>query len=432
MRLNTFFSLSFVVVTSGLVQAQTSQYPKIIFSIDAASPSVGRTAVLPAIPIGPADILTPPNGPLPIPPAAFGQPGFPQLPALPGVSVTSSASSMNLTPFDIDALSQGFDGYDDNAPDQIYVWWFSVDRRSKGLTSSGAPCLFSETPCGDAAADVFIDLGLPPRPLSVPSPFAPNLGNVAVVDGNTQPNICSGYVYPGLDLIEPSTGGPLMLAIGDELDALDVDARADANTFFSLVPPLPPAWSTTAVFVQPIGVGGGPYSYILLSQLGLTTADDLDGLALHENGEFGLQTTTVISGTVETPPWWTWPGFHTPEGEPVPPDVIYFSVTRTSAVVGQTDSRFGLPIEPGDILTLPVAPGMRPSIWIAAENLRLLTVRTNGVRPDNLDGLDLTRWPANVPYLPDCNHDGVFDAIEIQQGYLLDDNKNLTPNLCDN
>ena len=74
------------------------------------------------------------------------------------------------------------------------------------------------------------------------------------------------------------------------------------------------------------------------------------------------------------------------------------------------DSAFGVPIEEGDILTVPVAGGATPSIFIFAEQLGLATVRagTAGFWPvpnpnwngqpmwaDDLDALDVVPEPSS-------------------------------------
>src|SRR5262249_50768316 len=70
--------------------------------------------------------------------------------------------------------------------------------------------------------------------------------------------------------------------------------------------------------------------------------------------------------------------------------------------------RFGLPIQPGDILSIPLAGGVSPfpAIYTAAEWLGLATTRTNGVPfgGDDLDALDCRAVPATgVPF---CFGDG--------------------------
>jgi hypothetical protein len=83
-----------------------------------------------------------------------------------------------------------------------------------------------------------------------------------------------------------------------------------------------------------------------------------------------------------------------------PPDTIYFSVRRGSAVIGAPDSAFGVPIEEGDVLTIPTGPGLPPALFIAAEVMGLGTVRSGTAGPfgaDEVDALDLNLTP--VPAL---------------------------------
>jgi hypothetical protein len=113
-------------------------------------------------------------------------------------------------------------------------------------------------------------------------------------------------------------------------------------------------------------------------------------------------------------------------------DMLLFSVRRGSAVVGMPDSIFGIPIEPGDILTTPLAPAMGgvspfPGILIAAENLGLATKRSMGVPyGDELDALDTERLA-----FFDCNGNGREDALDIALGSSNDNNNNGIPDECE-
>ena len=129
-------------------------------------------------------------------------------------------------------------------------------------------------------------------------------------------------------------------------------------------------------------------------------SDDLDALALNEDGD---------------------PGFN-PESGQFGPDVdwILFSVRRNSAVIGQNDSRLGIPIDAGDVLTIPLPGGFSPfpAIVIRGESLGLRTIRSNpmcGLRPnmssyfgcDDVDALDTF-----VADNTDTDGDGIFDDID--------------------
>jgi hypothetical protein len=107
------------------------------------------------------------------------------------------------------------------------------------------------------------------------------------------------------------------------------------------------------VIVNP-APGAGNALYAPAAALGLDLlgegTDDLDALILNDRG-----TPLVFE-----------PGI----------DLIEFSVRRNSAVIGLPDSWLGIPIEEGDVLTIPAAPGLPPQIVIPAEALGLATVRS--------------------------------------------------------
>ena len=365
------------------------------FSIDYHGMTIAKPATGSGVPITEGDILAPATpgaapayGPLPAPmiliSGGFGPPA-------PGLGLPTHPGCMGHPPgmpcaVEVDALSYGVDYPVRPMPLPAGTYVFSVDRCSFGLPGSPLPGnVTSEGPVADAASDVFQDLGLPPGPLPPGGP----VGNSGIVDGNGMPS-ASGWAYPGLGLVEPS---PIAIgASGDDVDALDLDT------------PFPPAmgvfFSLDAAFVNPClgipntgsaaangfppgailhtAVPGGPAMvYAPPPMLGLDLlgpgTDDLDALALAENGIAGLQPSML-------PYDWTIPGG---------PDMVLFSVRRGSAVVGMPDSIFGIPIQPGDILTTPKAGGLSPfpGIFIAAEWLGLSTARMGGPI-DDLDALD--------------------------------------------
>jgi hypothetical protein len=193
--------------------------------------------------------------------------------------------------------------------------------------------------------------------------------------------------------------GPVTVVDGDDLDAYDF---ADGPTgaipavYFSLdagwpdpLTGLPNTGAAMANGFLPGMVlvtlvpGGPPAPFAMPPMLGLDLvgppgSDDLDALALFENG----------SGAYEPSPGpYAW-------GPGTPFDFLVFSVRRGSAVVGMPDSLTGIPIAEGDVLIPPVAGGMSPfpGILIPGERLGLFTGR--GFGPpfgDELDALD-TRW----------------------------------------
>jgi hypothetical protein len=85
---------------------------------------------------------------------------------------------------------------------------------------------------------------------------------------------------------------------------------------------------------------------------------------------------------------------------------VLFSVRRGSALIGSPDSFSGIPIEEGDILTVPfMGPGafsLFPAIYIGAEALGLATLRSvPGLQfADDLDALSVViPIPASLPLL---------------------------------
>jgi hypothetical protein len=315
----------------------------------------------------------------------------------------------------VDALSVG---QDELSPGQAGVFKFSVDRDAQGFQvgSPTWPTVFSEgaAGAGEAASDVFVDLGIgvaTPAP-PVPPATAP-VGNVGAFDGDGCPGQ-NGFFYQGLGLVE-------LTAPADNVDALEMDLidLCGCGVFWSLS-------NASAMAQSPYpGIGtlyGGDiiwaYSspctglantfvrYRTATDLGLDLdgpySDDLDALALTDN---------LAPLSCGSPPF--------------PAVPILFSVTPDSSVVGQNDTRYGLPIEPGDILEPPAVAGTRPRIYVPAEILGLRTTRTHGAA-DNLDGLIVTSL-----VLCDCNGNSQEDAVDIALGVSLDCNRNGVPDECE-
>ena len=359
------------------------------FSIDTAGPTIGSP---PAWSSGPvsflyitgADILSSPIPGLPIGtpmPGPFATP--------PGISHTHAA--LGLIPdvrWELDALSYGHDALRIDLDPHVNIH-FSVDRSAVGVSGlPTTPNVWTEGALGnqEASADVFINSSLPvpflnplPPPVSpYPTTLATGAGNTAQYDGNGV--LPSGL--PGYALGETIAGTPNR---SDNLDAVDVDTTpADLNgrIYFSL---------DTASALNHGFVGGdvlvttptGPAVFVSAQALGLdvggrTGSDDLDALAMWDDND-----------------QWD-PG----------DDPILFSVRQGSAIIGTPDSIFGMPIEPGDVLTDPAMaakimaranrtspnPGL-PGIIISAEQLGLVTTRFNQEPGDDLNALDVTPIP---------------------------------------
>lgn len=366
-----------------------------VFGIDWRSPTVGVPDSFGGVPITEGDLLLPQTllpaiGPLLQPGITESAGAFAPF----GLNLALHAASVGHpggTPgrVEVDAISHGLDRRIERivpgavAPPSRYA--FSVDKWSRGNFAAPAfPSVGTESTCMDAAADVFRDLGVPMVPAG---PGAPIVGNQGLHDGNGLAS-CTAAVYPGLGLLEPGLG-----AVGDDLDALDGDVPDQwlprvTRTYFSL----------DAAFLNPLtgvansgsapahGFRGGDVLYAEPSgaiivyapagalglDLGGIGTDDLDALAICENGVAGYQRNAGL---------FDWMFGQT--------DMLLFSVRRGSAVVGQLDSLFGQPIEPGDILIPPFVAGGRPGIFVAAESLGLVTMRSGMANiADDLDALD--------------------------------------------
>ncbi len=364
----------------------------VTFSIDWMSPS---RALIPA---SHGDILAPMPGGLPsfaAPPAGVVIPGGP---VGVGLGIPSYGGCIGTPPgvpcpTELDALSYGTDFPVRPGPTPAHTYEFSVDEFAVGFPGSPlAPNVLNQAPCGDSATDIFGDLGQPGGAVGI----IPN-GNTGIIDGNGLPS-CTGAVYPGFGLIEPNMPGPFTAIDGDDVDAYDFQdgfSPAVPAVYFSLdaafVDPMtglpntgagPANGFPAAAVLVTLVPGGPPVMYAPPAPLGLNLlavgGDDLDALALSENGAAGYQ---------PSPAPYAW-------GPGTPFDMLLFSVRRGSAVIGMPDSLFGIPICEGDILIPPVAGGMSPfpGIFIAAENLGLRTFRGGAAAfSDELDALD-TRW----------------------------------------
>jgi hypothetical protein len=399
------------------------------FSIDYRGPTIGIPSPMP---ITGAAILTPttPGGvPAlgPLPPPTVVIPGGPGGLGIPTAGPCVGVGPGLPCPAEVDALSYGVDGPAiPGMPPGSYK--FSVGRGAIGFPTPVAPNVFSETPLpiGEGASDIFIDLGIPPGAFC---PFAAPPGNVAMIDGNGMAGP-SPFKYPGTGLIEPH--GPNCIAPpspGDNLDALDVDGPITPTVYFSLDAAGPDAcgfprpgtgpangFLPGAVLLKFPPGPGLPVVFAPPAMLGLDFfgpgTDDLDALALFSNGVAGFQ---------PSPGPYIWAPM-------AAPDMLLFSVTATSAVVGMPASNCGVPISPGDVLIPPIPGGLSPfpAIFIAAENLGLATLRSGMGANDELDALDVTRFPVF-----DCNGNGIEDAIDIHLGGAADCNGNGIPDTCE-
>jgi hypothetical protein len=403
-------ALAAATVVAGSAAAQMS------FSIDYKGPSIGLVTE--------GDILAPFFGvpvPGPTPPPfalipgglGVGSLGLPAYAACPGHAAGIKCG------VEVDALSYGLDG--PAVPGMPSgSWKFSVSRFTLGLPQAFAPSLFSETPIGEAAADVFVDLGPLAWPPGAVAPGAFLPGNVGLVDGSGMAGP-SPFAYVGLGLIEPSVPSCALPSSGDDLDALDYDGPVGFPVYFSLdggFPDfpcgIPLSGSATGSGYLPgdilvaSGLGALPVVFAPAAALGLGPTDDLDALALFENGSGVLELSPA--------PYAGWGGAF---------DMIVFSVRAGSPIVGVVDPVSGLPITPGDLLIPPAGVGP-PQVYVAAENLGLSTVRSTLGPDDELDALDV----APIPVI-DCNSSGFEDIIDIALGLSADLDGSLVPDECE-
>ena len=419
--------------------------PPTVFSIDGRGPTITLPDPFTGALITAGDLLTPRNGGAPgtpgVPeraapsPGIFASAGF--NPVVAGLGLTAHGACVGVPPsvpcpVEVDALSFGQDDPLTPVPLRAGTIWFSVDEYAQGAAGSpDAPDLTSEGAGGETQAAASVFTGDCREDIASLDEDADAKGNSQALDGDGLVNSL-GSTRPGFGLIEPSPpGGPP--DAGDNLDAFDVGTTGSFPVFFSLdapfVDPLngaPLAGSAAAhgfvggdVLVQLFGVGPpvvyAPAASLGLDQFGADT-DDLDALALWDNGNATFEPSSV-------PYDWLVAGGG---------DMLLFSVRRGSAVIGEPDSRFGQPIEPGDILTVPLpgnAGGLSPypAVFISAEALEVGTSRSLGLTyGDDLDGLDTAKIPGS-----DCNGNCIPDKLDIEEGVLTDINDNCTPDECE-
>ena len=373
------------------------------FSVDSQGPTV--TAAIGdgffGVAITDGDILTNampgPLGPNPPLPGPLLAPGI-EVGALSG-AVGAVPGGLGVLPgvfgcLEVDALSYGFDQGD--------TLYFSVEEHAVGVPGPLPPDVFSEGifGAGEASADVFRYLGLA---VSTPPGLGP--GNVAHIDGDG----LAPSGLPGLGLIEPNPPTPGAVPDpGDNLDALDLDTLLPFlggpifisldSGFPDLLEPFPRANCGTALGNGFSGAdvlvtfpGGPPFLAIPALELGLDLlgfdTDDLDALIFHDAD--GSLTLTL-------------------------PDTVYFSVRRGSAIIGAPDSTYGFPIEEGDILMPPPALGFPPSIFVSADDLGLVTLRSGSpglYGADELDALDLAPPPPPPTPVPALGLWGIVALI---------------------
>lgn len=446
-----------VLIMSGAAAPLAAQP---IFSIDFQGPTIAQVDSFSNVPITEGDLLIVSPSGIPM----TGSAGVPRIAAFAGVpnpggghlGLSAYATAVGHAPgaagrVEVDALSFGNDFLLDPNPPFMGVWTFSIDEFAAGVPHgvTHPPNLVTEGAAGaeEACADIMSSFGpgdYPPGPLAYSPVVVPPPSHTVLFDGSgtappavPHPALTSLH---GLGLIEPHASAPTLPDSGDNLDALDVDTAGVLGNV-----PFPIYFSLDSSFADPLetamppstgpvnsgsaaahGFSGGdvlvaltpgaaPTVYASANALGLDLlagpdTDDLDALVLWENGVPGYQPSINF-----IPPYDWGPGGA---------DMLLFSVRRGSAVIGMPDSAFGVTIEEGDILVPPFMGGPAlPAIFIAAENLGLATARSAAANPaDDLDALDVS---------PDCNLNGVPDALDIALGLDQDCNASGVPDSCE-
>lgn len=400
-------------------------------SIEWQSVSVGQIDGSGALPITEGDLLAPSAsgfGPLPRMTVVLNG----GLLGLPGYSNCAGHVSGTPCGVEIDAHSRGNETIflAPGVPGQRPRLYWSVDEYARGVDGGlpGQNMLRVEALAFEAAADVYTTRNLLTGPLQ-PGPFTPS--TLLVLDGNglLSPAGVASVRARGLGLVEPiQPGAPFDQ--GDNLDALSLSPAAPGGAEYysldgGLVDPasgVAGSNSAATLSVSPAAVlrrlpGAAVSVYATPAQLGLDLegfgTDDLDALVLAEDGD------GVFHPSLAPNDW------SDAAGNQVG-DMLLFSVRRGSRVVGRPDSQFGLPIEPGDILTTPVGGLGRPAIYIPAEALGARTQRSGAVQADDVDALGAEK----EPYW-DCNHNGIEDSVDIAQGASSDNNQNSIPDECE-
>lgn len=404
---------------------------RLVGSIEWQSVSTGQLDGSGAFPLTEGDLLAPTVGgfgPLPRMSVVLsgGQLG------LPGYAACSGHASGTPCGVEVDAHSRGNEtlflppGVPGLRP---RIYW-SVDEYARGVDGGlpGQNMLRIEALAFEAAADVYTTRNLLSGPLQ-PGAFAPS--TLVVLDGN---GLLSSAGVPsvrarGLGLVEPiQPGAPFDQ--GDNLDALSLSMPVPGGAEYysldgGLVDPasgVAGSNSAATLSVSPSAVlkrlpGAAVSVYATPAQLGLDLegfgSDDLDALALADDGD------GVFHASLAPNDWVNAAGAQVG-------DMLLFSVRRGSRVIGRADSLFGLPIEPGDILTTPIGGVGRPAIYIPAEALGMRTQRSGAVQADDLDAIGVEK----DPYW-DCNHNGVEDSVDIAQGASSDNNQNAIPDECE-
>lgn len=385
-----------LLLIAGPAVAQNWSLEHLAFSIRETSASIGSLDVFGTGPIGQGSVLTPPN-----PNASPNAPaGFVFRPPMLGpISVPRRIGPVPIRTEtqEIDALSYvGFTQWIRvmNGPD--YRWLFSVDQQSLGSSKGAIP---TESAQNRHAADVWLAV-CPALPMG---PNAASVGCSLELDAD---GLFQGTPMLGIGLRDLPTRP-------DDLDALATVAPVNRQlVFHSLgqrdalqlgVSGADIFWNNPQAFPAPGNTTftAGTRLYASAAQLGLSTLDDVDALVVFENTFTNYQPIggAVLANGMAA----NGSGFYVHwQVQPIVAsyvqDRIYFSITRTSPSVGVLDSRFGQPIQPGDILE-PPAPGSPagtpPRIVVMAELIGLRADRILPFQAAEMDDLDALEYVGN-------------------------------------
>lgn len=410
-----------------------AQNSELLFSLDFQGPLMGLTDPV-GVPITDGDLLRRRGGVFdPVTPQVAISAQF-----LDAYTACQGHLAGDACGLEINAFSFGRDARLLPGANYRFAVYLSVDEFAVGrpsLPGANTATIFSEAQAQEAASDVFI------RPFQGGGPFQTIPGQSgAVADGNGQASLQGGPISIGLGLVEPLPPTPGTTESGSNVDGLDVGSFSAASAgplFFSLQGGFascnePMGATFDAASVQSLVSGQNARSadilfapqvgqvglYASAQQLGLDIGgigtDDIDGLAIFENGTPGYQPATGP---------YSWLGS-------APTDLVLFSLRCGSGTVGRPDSISNIGISEGDILIQFDSSGnSRPGIWIPAETLGLETIMRGGMSNDELDGFDLVD-DFDEPFL-DCNMNGVEDVVDILGGTSIDCDGNGIPDECE-
>jgi hypothetical protein len=341
-----------------------SQSHGVTFSIDGSSVSIGVPDSFEKHPIGPGDILTVGEPKFHLPNQGRSSPPFP------GLLLSAEGLGLSMDS-EIDAISFGRDGGE--------FFLFSVDEWAVGC-ELGLGCLADSAVYSEGVCTCEFPPGSCTKPLPKCEASADVFGYnrrsgmkvVLHLDGD-------GSDAPGIGLIEPNAPRSQE---GDDLDAVDLRTSSQdlgGRVYFSLEGSIVDmksklkgsgsasdlGFSAADILVVDECSIGSPTVYASAAQLGLGSEDDIDALALRDDGD-------GVFDPLE--------------------DLIWFSVRRGSPIIGTpacNDSSWH--ISEGDVLTTHEQMRKFASCKFGGVPAVVFTKTQLGLHPnlsDELDALD--------------------------------------------